>query len=100
MSLNFAPAFRNDYPDEEDYENFVIDPDGELSDFDDLNLNDDYGEEGDESDDETGLVYSKAFDQDDANRHGTSYAKYKQRMMRNLYEEEDEDLEYKSEDDD
>ena len=95
---NAEDNWRNDYPEEEEYAEFAYDSerdrgDDESSegdfDFDKMNLK---GE--DSSDDEEGLVYSRSTAEDDANRHGSSYAKYKQRVMKDLYQDEaaDDDI--------
>ena len=42
------------------------------------------------SDDEDQLLYTRSFDEDAA-QHGSAYARYKQKMAREFYEDEDDD---------
>lgn len=84
---------RNEYPDEDDESSYLG-----YCDDDDLDLEMRVkglgfcAEEGSElsSEDEDQLLYTRAFDEDAAN-HGSAYAKFKQRMVREFYEDEDED---------
>jgi len=80
---------RNEYPDEEEDEDFF----GDYSDNLDLRvgrmtLKKAEGEEDLSSDDEDELLYTKAFD-DDADMHGTGYARYKQRILREFKNDDD-----------
>ena len=43
------------------------------------------------SDEEDQLLYTRSFDEDVAARSGAAYAKFKQRMLKEFYEDEDEE---------
>ena len=51
------------------------------------------------SDDEDHLLYTRSFD-DDLNRSGAAYAKYKQKMLKDFYEDDHDDDEEEEEEDD
>jgi len=80
---------RNEYPDEDDC--------SYLGDYDDDDLDLEMGvrglgvsdddRSGLSSDDEDDLLYTRSFDEDAAH-HGSAYAKYKQRAMKELYEDD------------
>jgi len=79
---------RNDYPDETDDEDFF----GDYSDNLDLrvgrmSLRMAEEEEDLSSDDEDELLYTKSFD-DDADMHGSGYARYKQRILREFRDDD------------
>jgi len=44
------------------------------------------------SDDEDQLLYTRSFDEDSA-QHGSAYARFKQRMVKEFYEDDDNDAE-------
>jgi len=85
---------RNEYPDEDDDESSYLG----YCDDDDLDLDMRVkglgfrGEDDSElsSDDEDQLLYTRSFDEDAA-QHGSAYARYKQKMAREFYEDEDDD---------
>eukprot|EP00092_Neocalanus_flemingeri_P027720 GFUD01030091.1.p1 GENE.GFUD01030091.1~~GFUD01030091.1.p1 ORF type:complete len:355 (-),score=120.56 GFUD01030091.1:119-1183(-) len=93
---------RNEYPDEDDeessYKGYCDDGDIDL----DMRVKG-LGicqEDGSDlsSDDEDQLLYTRAFDEDAAH-HGSAYARFKQRMVKEFYGDEDDDDEDGSEDD-
>merc|ERR1719184_727832 len=85
---------RNEYPDEDDDESSYLG----YCDDDDFDLDMKVkglgfrGEDGSElsSDDEDQLLYTRSFDEDAAH-HGSAYARYKQKMVKEFYEDEDDD---------
>jgi len=87
---------RNEYPDEDDEESSFKGycDDGDL----DLEMRvKGLGfcpEDGSElsSDDEDQLLYTRSFDEDSA-QHGSAYARFKQRMVKEFYEDDDDDAE-------
>jgi len=93
---------RNEYPDEDDDESSYLG----YCDDDDFDLDMRVkglgfrGEDGSElsSDDEDQLLYTRSFDEDAAH-HGSAYARYKQKMVKEFYEDEDDDDFDGSEDD-
>jgi len=86
---------RNEYPDEDEDDSSYLG----YCDDDDLDLEMRVkglgfcGEDGSElsSDDEDQLLYTRSFDEDAA-QHGNAYARYKQRIVREFYEDEDDDF--------
>ena len=106
---NDEDHWKNDYPDEEEFSDDDADfynenPDDDLDlDFYKFHLRHGNREiassasENDSSEDEEGFIHSATagFEQD-ANLHGTSYAKWKRKMLKEMGEEEGE---YNEEDD-
>jgi hypothetical protein len=84
---NAEDNWRNDYPDEEVYGEFAYDSNEEHSGdefgMDDLNLG------GSDEEKPEALVFSRTFKTDRA-LHGASYARYKQRVLKQFKEDEDE----------
>lgn len=72
--------WRNDYPDEEEYAELAYDSDLSVG---RLNLGEGSDSEG--SDDESALVYSRQMKEDE-DLHGASYARFKQRVLKDLHD--------------
>jgi hypothetical protein len=89
---NDEDNWRNYYPDEEEYGSYSHGEDyvGLVS---GLKIDGDDGKSSSEDE----LVHSEKLEQD-ANMHGASFARFKQRVMKSLCQTEEEDLEWKSDD--
>jgi len=92
---------RNEYPDEDEESSY-------LGYCDDGDLDLEMGMKGMgfcsedsqlSSDEEDQLLYTRSFDED-ASHHGSAYAKYKQRMMKELYDDDEYDHDLDRSDDD
>ena len=90
---------RNEYPDEDDesddderyYRGYGDDEDVDLgSGMRGLGLASSE-DDGLSSDDEDQLLYTKSYEEDDANRSGIAYARFKKQMMKEFYDAEDDE---------